>query len=161
MVPHGTTEVAGLSRSLFQRNTVLAAHDLFFALGIARHRIGLNRSKKSGEVIGKLGVEEPGLVNPVRMKVWRKFVEAVVEAYDGNEIEDLPIPLEAGITFPFIPTLMRETRVRSSASQIAWARPELREDELREKEFIQVRYLSLRSERPSGCWPLVVKADAK
>ena len=93
------------------------------------------------------------------VKVWRKFVEAVVEAYDGNEIEALPLPLEAGITFPFIPTLIRETRVRGSARQIAWASPELREDELREKELIQVRYLSLRSERPPLRWPRVVKAE--
>src|SRR6201993_3473742 len=160
MVQDGTIIVAGLSHGRVQRGTVLAANDLFFTLGIARHRIGLNRDKRS-EVIGKLGVEEPGLVNPVRVKVWRKFVEAVVEAYDGNEIEALPIPLEAGITLPFIPTLIRGAWVRSSAGQIACAGPELREDELREKEFIQVRYLSLRSERPPLRWPLVVKAEVK
>src|SRR5213595_2101056 len=35
------------------------------------------------------------------------------------------------------------------------------EDELREEEFIQVGYLSLRSEGPPLCWPLVVKAEVK
>ena len=120
MVQDGTIVVAGLSRGRFQRRTVLAANDLFFALGIARHRIRLNHRKKSREIIGKLGVEEKGLMNPVLVKVWRKFVESVDEAYDGNQIEALPCPLEAGITFPFIPTLIRETWVRSSASQIAW-----------------------------------------
>src|SRR5215471_12963237 len=105
MVQNGTTVVAGLSRSLFQRRTVLATNDLLFALRIARHRLGLNR-KKSGEVIGKLRVEEPRLVNPVLVKVWRKFVESVGEAYDGNEIPALPLPLEAGVTLPFIPTLI-------------------------------------------------------
>ena len=38
---------------------------------------------------------------------------------------------------------------------------ELREDELREEEFIQVGYLSLRSEGPPLRWPLVVKAEVK
>src|SRR5215470_3582788 len=158
MVPDGTTEVAGLSRRLFQSNTVLTANDLFFALGIARHRIGFNRDKR-GEVIGQLGVEGPGLINPVLVKIWRKFVESVDEAYDANEIPAFPCPLEAGITFPFIPTLIRETWVRSSAGQIARCWSELNEDELREKEFIQVGYLSLRSERPPLRWPCVVKAE--
>src|SRR4051812_5409025 len=114
MVPDGTTVVAGLSRSLFQRVAVLAPNDLFFALGIARHGLGFNR-KQGGEIIGKLGVEEKGLMNPVLVKVRRKFVKSIDEAYDGNQIEALPCPLKAGITFPFIPTLIRETGVRSSA----------------------------------------------
>src|SRR5882762_8467422 len=111
MVQNSTLIIAGLSRSLFERRTVLAVNDLLFALGIARHRIGLNRKKRS-EIIGKLGVEEKGLMNPVPVKVWRKFVESVDEAYDGNEVEALPCPLEAGITFPFIPTLIRSAWVR-------------------------------------------------
>src|SRR5690348_3463079 len=160
MVQNGTLIIAGLSRGLFQRRTVLAANDLLFALGVSRHRLCLNRDKRS-EVIGKLGVEEPGLVNPVRVKVWRKFVEAIGEAHDGYEVEAFPCPLEAGITFPFVPTLIGGAWVGCSAGQIAWAGPELREDELREKEFIQVGYLSLRSERPPLRWPLVVKAEVK
>src|SRR5258708_174901 len=160
MVPYGTTVVAGLSHSLFQRRTVLAGDDLFWTLGIAGHRLFLDW-KQGGEVIGKQTVDGPGLVNPVLVNVWRKFVESVDEAYDGNEIEALPCPLEAGITFPFIPTLIRSAWVRSSAGQVAWPWPELREDELREEEFIQVGYLSLRSEGPPLRWPLVVKAEVK
>src|SRR5262245_35105697 len=106
-----------------------------------------------------MDIEEPSLVNPVWVKVWRKFVESVDETHGGNEIEALPCPLEAGIAFPFIPTLIRETRVRGSAGQIARCWSELSEDELREKEFIQVGYLSLRSERSPLRWPLVVKAE--
>src|SRR5262249_19603622 len=36
---------------------------------------------------------------------------------------------------------------------------ELREDELREEEFIQIGHLSLRSESPPGRWSLVVKPE--
>src|SRR3984893_16895796 len=64
MVHEATTVVAGLGRCRFRRRTVLAAGNLFFALGIAGHRIGLNW-KKGGEIIGSLNVEEKGLVNPV------------------------------------------------------------------------------------------------
>jgi hypothetical protein len=105
MVQDATTVVAGLSRGRFCRHTVLAADDLFFALGIARHRIGLNR-KKGSEVVGSLDVEEKGLVNPVLVKVWRKFVESVGVAHGGEEIEALPRPVEAGRALPFIPTLI-------------------------------------------------------
>ena len=114
MVPYATTVVAGLSHSLFQRRTVLAANEVFRALGIARYGLFFDWNQ-GGEVIGKQTVDGPGLVNPVLVKVWRKFVESVDEAYDGNEVEPLPCPLEAGITLPFIPTLIRETWVRSSA----------------------------------------------
>ena len=152
MVQNGTTVVAGLSHGLFQRRAILAANDLFRALGIAGHRLFLDW-KQGGEVIGKLTVEGPGLVNPVLVKVWRKFVESVDEAHDGNEIEAFPCPLEAGLAFPFIPTFIRETWVRGSAGQVARRWSELREDELREEEFIQVGYLSLRSERPPLRWP--------
>ena len=160
MVPNGTTVVAGLSHSLFQRRTVLAANEVFRALGIARHRLFLDW-KKSGEVIGKLTVDGPGRVNPVLVKVWRKFVESVDVAQDGNEIEAFPCPLEAGLSFPFIPTFIRETWVCGSAGQVACCWSELREDELREEEFIQVGYLSLRSEGPPLRWPLVEKAEVK
>src|SRR5437016_13261543 len=119
MVPYGTTVVAGLRRSPFQGRAILAANEVFPALGIAGHRLFLDW-KQVGEVIRKQAVEGPGLVNPVLVKVWRKFVESVDEAHDGNEIEALPCPLEAGITFPFIPTFIRGAWVRSSASQIAW-----------------------------------------
>src|SRR5205807_6846532 len=144
----------------FCRPTVLAADDLFFALGIARHRIGLNR-KKGSEVVGKLGVEEKGLVNPVLVDVWRKFVESIGVAHDGNEIEALPCPVEAGRPFPFIPTLIRGAWVRSSAGQVAIIWPELSEDEPLEDEFIQVGYLSGRSEGPPWRWPLVLEAEIK
>src|SRR6476659_6653334 len=157
MVPYGTTVVAGLSHSLFQRRTVLAANEVFRALGIARYGLFFDWNQRS-EVIGKLTVEGPGLVNPVLVKVWRKFVESVDEAHDGNEIEAFPSPFEAGLAFPFIPTFIRETWVRGSAGQVARPWSELCEDELREKEFIQVGYLSLRSEGPPLRWPLVVKA---
>ena len=63
------------------------------------------------------------------------------------------------MAFPFIPTLIRSAWVRGSAGQIARPWPEFREDELREEEFIQVGYLSLRSEGPPLGWPLVVKAE--
>src|SRR5207237_9265385 len=56
---------------------------------------------------------------------------------------------------------IRSAWVRSSAGQIACCWSELREDELREEEFIQVGYLSLRSEGPPLRWPLVVKAEVK
>ena len=65
------------------------------------------------------------------------------------------------MAFPFIPTFIRETWVRGSAGQVACCWSELREDELREYEFIQVGYLSLRSEGPPLRWPLVVKAEVK
>ena len=51
--------------------------------------------------------------------------------------------------------------VCGSAGQIARPWSELRKDELREEEFIQVGYLSLRSEGPPLRWPLVVKAEVK
>src|SRR5437764_13147654 len=140
MVQDAPVVVAGLSRSLFQRRTILGANDLLFALGVARHRLGLNR-KQGSEVIGKLTVDGPGLVNPVRVKVWRKFVESVDEAHDGNEIEALPCPLEAGITFPFVPTLIRSAWVCGSAGQIARPWSELCKNQLREDEFSQVCYL--------------------
>src|SRR5207237_10573824 len=57
MVQDGTTVVAGLSRGRFCRRTVFAADDLFSALGIARHRIGIYR-QKSSEIIGSLTVKE-------------------------------------------------------------------------------------------------------
>src|SRR5512133_1622340 len=114
MVQNGMTVVAGLSHGLFHRRAILAANEVLRALGIAGHRLFLDWNQ-GGEVIRSLAVEEPGLVNPVLVKVWRKFVESVDEAHDGNEIEALPCPLEAGITFPFIPTLIREAWVRSSA----------------------------------------------
>src|SRR5207237_9747991 len=47
------------------------------------------------------------------------------------------------------------------AGQVARPWSELRKDELREEEFIQVGYLSLRSEGPPLRWPLVVKAEVK
>src|SRR4029077_475340 len=137
---------------------ILAANEVFRAFGIAGHRLFLDWNQGS-EVIGKQTVEGPGLVNPGLVKVWRKFVEYVDETHDGNEIEAFPIPLEAGITFPFIPTLIRSAWVRSSAGQIACCWSELREDELREKEFIQIGYLSLRSESPRLRGPLVVKPE--
>src|SRR4029077_20825041 len=102
-----------------------------------------------------------GLVNPVLVKVWRKFVESVDETHNGNEVEAFPIPLEAGITFPFIPTFIRETWVRGSAGHVARPCSELRKDELREEEFIQVGCLSLLSEGHPLRWPLVVKAEVK
>jgi len=145
MVQDGTTVVAGLSRGRFCRRTVFAADDLFSALGIARHRIGLNR-QKSSEIIGSLTVKEKGLVNPVLVNVWRKFVESVDVAHDGKEIEALPLPLEAGSTFPFIPTLIRGSWVGGSAGQVAIGWPELSEDEPLEDEFIQVGCLGLRSQ---------------
>jgi hypothetical protein len=160
MVQDGTAVVAGLSRGRFCRRTVLAADDLFFALGIARHGIGLNR-KKGSEVIGSLDVEENGLVNPVLVKVWRKFVESVSVARGGEEIEALPRPVEAGRALPFIPTLIRGAWVRGSAGQVAWPWPELLEDELREEEFIQVGYLSERGKGSPRRWPLVLKAEVK
>src|SRR5213078_914332 len=95
------------------------------------------------------------------VKVWRKFVESVGVAHDGKEIEALPCPLETGITFPFIPTFIRRTRIGGSAGQVAIVWPELSEDEPLEDEFIQVGYLSLRSEGPPGRWLLVVKAEVK
>src|SRR6266550_2387740 len=158
MVQDAPIVLAGLSRGLFQRHTVLAAHDLFFALGIAGHWLFLNR-KKSGEVVRQLTVKEKGLMNPVLVNVGRKFVESVDVAHDGIEIEALPSPLETGSTFPFIPTLIRSARVGGSAGQVAIVWPELSEDEPLEDEFIQVGYLSLRSEGPPRRWPLVVKAE--
>src|SRR4026208_302335 len=149
MVQNSTLIIAGLSCSLFERRTVLATDDLFFALRIAGYRLLLNR-KKSGEVIGKLTVEEPGLVNPVRVKVWRKFVESVGVEHLGIEIKAFPCPLEAGITFPFIPAFIRHTRIGGSAGQIAVVWPELSEDEPLKDEFIQVGCLSLRSEGTPG-----------
>src|SRR5204862_4163015 len=92
---------------------------------------------------------------------WRKFVKSVDVAHDGNEVEAFPCPLEAGLAFPFIPTFIRETWVRGSAGQVARPWPELREDELREEEFIQVGYLSLRSEGPPLRWTLEVKTEVK
>src|SRR5205814_10473212 len=59
------------------------------------------------------------------------------------------------------PTLIREAWVRGSAGQVAWCWSELREDELREEEFIQIGYLSLRGEGPPRRWPLVIKTEVK
>src|SRR5437870_12427027 len=100
-------------------------------------------------------------MNPVLVNVWRKFVESVDVAHDGIEIEALPCPLEAGSTFPFIPTLIRSARVGGSAGQVAIVWPELSEDEPLEDEFIQVGYLSGRSKGPPRRWPLVLKAEVK
>ena len=105
MVPYGKTVVAGLSHGLFQRRAILAASEVFRALGIAGHRLFLDWNQGS-EVIGKQTVEGPGLVNPVLVKVWRKFVESVDETHNGNEVETFPIPIEAGITFPFVPAFV-------------------------------------------------------
>src|SRR5207248_2014244 len=129
MVQNATTVVAGLSHGLFQRRAILAANEVFRALGIAGHRLFLDWNQGS-EVIGKQTVDGPGLVNPVLVKVWRKFVESVDEAHDGNEVEALPCPLEAGITFPFVPTLIRSAWVCGSARQVARPWSELRKDEL-------------------------------
>src|SRR5436309_4199172 len=160
MVQNSTMIIAGLSHSLFQRRAILAANEVFRAFGIAGHRLFLDWNQ-GGEVIGKQTVEGPGLVNPVLVKVWRKFVESVDEAHDGNEIEALPCPLEAGITFPFVPTLIRSAWVCGSAGQVPRPWSELRKDELRGEEFISVGYLSLRSEVPPLRWPLVVNAEVK
>src|SRR5262249_28518828 len=54
-----------------------------------------------------------------------------------------------------------KTGVRRCGGEIGGVGPELGEDELRKKEFIQVRYLSMRSERPPLRWPLVIKAEVK
>ncbi len=97
----------------------------------------------------------------VSPSAFRKFVESVDEAHDGNEIEALPRPVEAGIPFPFIPTLIREAWVRGSAGQIAWRWTELREDELREEEFVQIGCLSQPSEGSPRRRPLVIKAEVK
>src|SRR6266545_3820701 len=66
-----------------------------------------------------------------------------------------------GRAIPFIPTFIRHTRIGGSAGQVAVVWPELSEDEPLEDEFIQVGYLSLRSEGPPGRGPLVVKAEVK
>src|SRR5207244_3386893 len=100
-------------------------------------------------------------MNPVLVNVGRKFVESVDVAHDGIEIEALPCPLETGSTFPFIPTLIRSARVGGSAGQVAIVWPELSEDEPLEDEFIQVGYLSGRSEGSPGRWPLVLKAEVQ
>src|SRR6266516_5580627 len=97
----------------------------------------------------------------VTLKIRAKFVESVDEAHDGNEIDAIPRPVEAGIPFPFIPTLIREAWVRGSAGQVAWRWPELREDELREEEFIQVGCLSQPSEGSPRRRPLVINAEVK
>ena len=51
--------------------------------------------QKSGEILGKLSVEEKRLVNPMPVEVWCKFVESVSVAHDAKEIEALPCPIEA------------------------------------------------------------------
>ena len=160
MVQDAPVVFTGLSRSFFERRTVLAANDLLFALGVARHRFGLNR-KKGSEVIGKLTVEGPGLVNPVLVKVSRKFVESV----DGTTMvtRSKPFHVHSRPDWPFHlyqPSFERPGSVVLPA-RLPGVGAELREDELREEEFIQVGYLSLRSEGPPLRWPLVVKAEVK
>src|SRR5438477_7492295 len=95
------------------------------------------------------------------MKVWRQFVESIDVMHSGNHIQVVPIPVQTGTAFPFIPTLIGGAFVGGSAGEIARGEPKPRHDELRKEEFIQIGHLSHGGQGSPRNWSLVLKAEVE
>src|SRR4029078_6180727 len=90
----------------------------------------------------------------------QKFVEPINVAHGADDIEMVPIPIELAGTFPFLPAFVVGSRIGSSTGQISSSGSELRLDELREEEFIQVGRLRQPRERSPRRLPLVLESKS-
>src|ERR1700704_3757804 len=101
------TVLRRLRCSRFRRRSVLAVSDLLGILGIAGHRIALNRNESS-EIVGKLAIEDKRLFHIVRLKLHSRlaFFKSIDVTTKDVEIDAFPCPIEACIAFPPVPALI-------------------------------------------------------